>query len=77
MTTLDTQAIAEQIYGELESAARADGITFDDEQREYIKQALSDAVLEAVARVEKASPAAAVSRGTSDDKGPTVGPVGA
>jgi len=58
MTTLDTHAIAEQIYSELESAARTDGITFDDEQREYIKQALSDAALEAVARVQLPPPEA-------------------
>lgn len=58
MTTPAARAIAEQIYGELERAARSDGITFDDEQREYIKQALSDAALEAVSRVQQAAKAA-------------------
>lgn len=39
-------AIAESIYAEMESAALTDGLTFDDEQRGLIKQALVNAAIE-------------------------------
>lgn len=44
--TDETNEIAEMIYGEMASSASVDGVTFDDEQRGFIVQALSDAALE-------------------------------
>ncbi len=48
---LNADGIASQILAEMLDAAKDDGVTFDGEQRGFIKQALSDAALEAFLQV--------------------------
>ncbi len=46
MTHRTSHQIADLTYAEMSCAARMDGVDFDGEQEGFIKQALSDAVLE-------------------------------